>query len=158
MATQIKLRRDTAANWSANSTVVLAAGEIGVDLTNGAFKLGNGISVWSELDYFEPGAGAGSNVTTGAIAPVSPELGDLWYDTLSGRMYVYYNNTWVDSNPVIGVDRVIADSPPANSHGAIGDRVGMIAVGAGYLYICTTDYTDGVADIWSRTAIAATSW
>jgi hypothetical protein len=59
---------------------------------------------------------------------------------------------------VIGGDRVIADLPPTTSHGAIGDRVGMIAVSAGYLYICTANWTDGVADIWSRTAITATSW
>ena len=59
---------------------------------------------------------------------------------------------------VIGGDRVIADLAPTTSHGAIGDRVGMIAVSAGYLYICTANWTDGVADIWSRTAITATSW
>jgi len=47
MATQIKLRRDTDANWTANSTVVLAQGEIGVNLTNGQFKLGNGTSTWA---------------------------------------------------------------------------------------------------------------
>ena len=57
MATQIKLRRDTDTNWTANSTVVLAAGEIGVNLTNGQFKLGNGTSTWAQLTYFAPGNG-----------------------------------------------------------------------------------------------------
>jgi hypothetical protein len=56
MATQIKLRRDTAANWTTNSTVVLAAGEIGVNLTSGQFKLGDGTSTWAQLTYFAPGA------------------------------------------------------------------------------------------------------
>ena len=56
MATQIKLRRDTDTNWTANSTVVLAQGEIGVNLTNGQFKLGNGTSTWAQLTYFAPGA------------------------------------------------------------------------------------------------------
>ena len=56
MATQIKLRRDTDANWTTNSTVVLAQGEIGVNLTNGQFKLGNGTSTWAQLTYFQPGA------------------------------------------------------------------------------------------------------
>jgi hypothetical protein len=55
MATQIKLRRDTETNWTANSTVVLAEGEIGVNLTNGQFKLGNGINTWAQLTYFQPG-------------------------------------------------------------------------------------------------------
>ena len=55
MATQIKLRRDTGANWTTNSTVVLAAGEIGVNLTSGQFKLGDGTSTWAALTYFQPG-------------------------------------------------------------------------------------------------------
>lgn len=63
MTTQIKLRRDTGTNWDANSTVVLAAGEIGVNLTNGQFKLGNGTSTWAELTYFQPGAGGGLTIS-----------------------------------------------------------------------------------------------
>ena len=58
MTTQIKLRRDTGANWTTNSTVVLAEGEIGVNLTNGQFKLGNGTSTWAQLTYFTPGSTA----------------------------------------------------------------------------------------------------
>ena len=63
MATQIKLRRDTGANWTTNSTVVLAEGEIGVNLTSGQFKLGNGTSTWAQLTYFEPGAGGGGGIS-----------------------------------------------------------------------------------------------
>lgn len=43
-----------------------------------------------------------SSVTTSATAPTSPALGDLWYDTESGRTYVYYDSTWVDASPVDG--------------------------------------------------------
>jgi hypothetical protein len=76
MATQIKLRRDTNANWTANSTVVLGEGEIGVNLTNGQFKLGDGTSTWSALTYFQPGAGSLS-VTTNSASGV----GSLSYST-----------------------------------------------------------------------------
>ena len=41
-------------------------------------------------------------VVTGATAPTSPGVGDLWWDTESGRMYVYYGSTWVDASPVDG--------------------------------------------------------
>jgi hypothetical protein len=58
----------------------------------------------------------------------------------------------------IGAGRVIANSVPANSKGAPGDRRGMIAADSNYLYVCTTDYTNGVSDIWSRTSIAASTW
>jgi hypothetical protein len=63
MTTQIKLRRDTGTNWDTNSTVVLGEGEIGVNLTNGQFKLGDGISTWAQLSYFQPGASGGLSIT-----------------------------------------------------------------------------------------------
>jgi YD repeat-containing protein len=48
MATKIQFRRDTAANWTSNDPI-LAAGEIGLDLTNQFFKIGDGTTVWSSL-------------------------------------------------------------------------------------------------------------
>ena len=50
MATKIQIRRDTAANWSSANTV-LSQGEIGYDLTNGRFKIGNGSTAWNDLSY-----------------------------------------------------------------------------------------------------------
>lgn len=49
------------------------------------------------------GGGGGSSVTTGDTAPTSPDVGDLWYDSVSGRTYVYYDDSWVDASPVDGV-------------------------------------------------------
>ena len=48
MATQIQLRRATAAEWAATDPI-LAEGEPGVDLTSGYFKIGNGVDPWSVL-------------------------------------------------------------------------------------------------------------
>jgi hypothetical protein len=59
---------------------------------------------------------------------------------------------------IVGGDRVIADLAPVDSKGVAGDRAGMIAANGSYLYICTADYTTGVADIWSRTSISASTW
>lgn len=56
MATQIKLRRDTAANWALEDPI-LAQGEPGFDTTNGILKIGNGADAWSLLT--EIGAGGG---------------------------------------------------------------------------------------------------
>lgn len=47
---RIKLRRDTAANWTA-ANPVLAAGEIGYETDTKQAKVGNGSSVWSALEY-----------------------------------------------------------------------------------------------------------
>jgi len=50
MALVIQLRRDTASNWSANNPII-ASGELGVETDTGKFKLGNGSSSWSSLQY-----------------------------------------------------------------------------------------------------------
>lgn len=51
--TQIKLRRDTAANWtSANPT--LANAEPGYETDTGNLKIGDGFTAWTSLDYFAP--------------------------------------------------------------------------------------------------------
>ena len=49
--TTIKLRRDTAANWTANGTVVLASGEPGYETDTGKIKYGNGTTTWANLSY-----------------------------------------------------------------------------------------------------------
>jgi hypothetical protein len=63
MTTRIKLRRDTAVNWTTNNPV-LALGEAGYDSTNNELRIGDGTSVWSELASI--GGGVSNDV---AIAP-----------------------------------------------------------------------------------------
>ena len=48
------------------------------------------------------GSGVISSVlqtNAGATPPVSPNEGTLWYDTVGGRLYVYFSSTWVDASP-----------------------------------------------------------
>lgn len=51
--TTIMMRRGIAADWS-TSNPVLAAGEPGFELDTGKHKIGDGVSNWSELEYFLP--------------------------------------------------------------------------------------------------------
>jgi len=51
MATRMQQRRGTAAQWTA-ANPILAAGEIGFETDTNKFKMGNGSSVWSALQYF----------------------------------------------------------------------------------------------------------
>jgi|LakMenE18May11ns_1017448.scaffolds.fasta_scaffold9943283_2 hypothetical protein len=51
MATRMQQRRGTAAQWTA-ANPVLAAGEIGFETDTNKFKMGNGSSAWSALQYF----------------------------------------------------------------------------------------------------------
>lgn len=64
MATQIQLRRGTAAQWTA-ANPILAEGEMGVELDTSNFKIGNGTDNWNDLSYGFLALPAGG--TTGQI-------------------------------------------------------------------------------------------
>jgi hypothetical protein len=51
MATKIQVRRGSSSNWTTTNPV-LSEGEIGFETNTGKFKIGNGSSAWSALDYF----------------------------------------------------------------------------------------------------------
>jgi hypothetical protein len=51
MATKIQVRRDSAADWNTLNPT-LSEGEIGYETDTGKFKIGNGSTLWSALDYF----------------------------------------------------------------------------------------------------------
>ena len=64
-----------------------------------------------------------ANIVTSDTAPSSPLDGDLWYDSASGRLFVYYadinTNQWVDASPdSSGVSNIrILDSIAASFNG-----------------------------------------
>ena len=51
MATRMQQRRGTAAQWT-GANPILSAGEIGFETDTGKFKIGNGSSAWSALNYY----------------------------------------------------------------------------------------------------------
>ena len=70
MASQIQLRRDTAANWtSVNPT--LASGEIGFETDTKYFKIGNGSTAWTSLAYVITQATGTSSSPTFANVTIS---------------------------------------------------------------------------------------
>ena len=80
--TRIRLKYDSLANWTANKSVVLLEGEIGLcavpAITTGTtttaptvlFKVGNGASTWEELSW---GAGLAADVPSWAKAANAPK-------------------------------------------------------------------------------------
>ena len=61
-------RRDTTANW-ASANPVLAAGEIGVELTTPPkFKIGDGVTAWTSLAY-QGNGGAADHVAPDQLGP-----------------------------------------------------------------------------------------
>lgn len=51
MANKIQLRRGLASEWT-SSDPLLSAGEVGFEIDSGKFKIGDGTTYWSGLDYF----------------------------------------------------------------------------------------------------------
>jgi hypothetical protein len=56
---------------------------------------------WSTSNArFEIGSvGTSGNVVSSETAPAFPTEGALWYDQVSGRIYIYYSGAWVDAAP-----------------------------------------------------------
>lgn len=52
MPQQIQLRRDTSANWTTNNPT-LAEGEMGVVTDTYNYKIGDGVTPWNTLDYYQ---------------------------------------------------------------------------------------------------------
>lgn len=40
-----------------------------------------------------------ASISVGNTPPANPVIGALWYDIVTGRLYIYYDSYWVDSNP-----------------------------------------------------------
>ena len=64
-------------------------------------------------------AGGGSSVTVSDTAPTSPSDGDMWYNSLSLKMFVYYNDgsssQWVPASP-----QEVGPTGPAGTDGTDG--------------------------------------
>jgi hypothetical protein len=44
----------------------------------------------------------GTNISFGVYPPINPPIGRLWFDIVSGKLYLYYDNSWVDASPPAG--------------------------------------------------------
>ena len=84
MSTRMQQRRGSAAQWT-SANPVLAAGEIGFVTDTGKFKMGNGTSTWSQLEYFSNAAELTAAInsvvgmapeTLNTLSEISDALGD----------------------------------------------------------------------------------
>ena len=73
MTTRIKLRRDTAANWTTENPI-LAEGEPGLETDTGKIKYGDGTTAWVSLDY----AAGGNSLSDDQAVTVTVGNTDYW--------------------------------------------------------------------------------
>ena len=110
MASQIQLRRDTAANWqSVNPT--LAQGELGIETDTGKIKIGTGLAAWNSLSYF-----------VGNIAGTTLDsIGDVTITSVQNGDFLRYNGSasvWINDPVNLATDTV-------------GDYVSSLVAGTG---------------------------
>jgi hypothetical protein len=116
MSTIIQLRRDSATNWT-NNNPTLRAGEVGVDLTTGKIKVGDGSTAWTTLTYF-----TGDLSSLGSLAYLSAApAGTLTGTTLSSTV-VSSSLTSVGTLTNLTVTNTITGSVSGNA-GTVTDGV-----------------------------------
>ena len=86
MTTRIKLRRDTAANWTLNNPI-LAAGEPGLETDTNKTKFGNGSSAWNDLAYVFTGDLRidGTTINSESGVSIANEDSASWLSTVNAR-------------------------------------------------------------------------
>jgi len=100
------------------------------------------------------GGASGASVTSSDTAPSSPSAGDLWYDTTTLRLYVYYNDgsssQWVKANPSGSSGALVQETAPSNpGSGNLWFDPSTLET---YVY-----YNDGDSNQWVQTNPAASS-
>ena len=127
----------------------LTAGGLTYPTTNGnngqvLTSDGAGNVTWSTVS----GGGGGANVTISDTAPGSASVGDLWWESDTGRLKIRYQDTdstqWVDTNPPLSPSLSSNAPASASATGTAGD----IRYDSNYVYICVATNT------WKRAALA----
>ena len=86
MAQQIQLRRGTSAFWSIINPI-LAEGEMGVATDTGNYKIGDGVTAWNSLAYYQLSPALSAVTFTNTADPSTPasETIVIYGRTVSGR-------------------------------------------------------------------------
>jgi len=124
--------------YSGNNGINGASGYSGISGFSGTLP---GVSGYSGTSGY-----SGISGFSGTLPGVSGYSGTSGYSGISG--FSGYSGT-------VGIGFV---SPvPTTSKGLAGDLAGSTAIDSNYIYYCSTTWTNGIADIWSRTALSPVS-
>jgi hypothetical protein len=69
MASRIQLRRGSSQDWTTTNPL-LSEGEVGFEVDSGKFKIGNGSSLWSSLEYFGGEVDLSGYLTTSSASTI----------------------------------------------------------------------------------------
>ena len=114
MANVIKLKNSGTANSAPTS---LEAGELAINYADGKIYYKNASNA---ITSFAPKA-----ITTSDTPPSSPSAGDLWYESDTGKTFIYYDSFWVE----IGAGSSAQPNSIALGTDTIGDYVQSLVAG-----------------------------
>jgi hypothetical protein len=113
---RIRLRRDTAANWtSSNPTLLL--GEVGFETDTRKLKLGDGTTAWTSLLYVQ----GYDNPTFTTLAATGLATLPHIHGALAGPVYIHCRN---------GTASTLAKGTPVYITGNVGDTATVIVAAA----------------------------
>lgn len=116
----------TSGNWEA-STPASTLGSL-TDVSIAGVADGQALVYNSSTGEWE--AGASSSTTVSTTPPVSPSAGDLWWNSESGQLKVYYTDVdgsqWVDAAASAATQNVTLSFPFYNSSSAL-DSIGLLS-------------------------------
>lgn len=109
ISTDIRQRRDTAANWSTNNTI-LRDGQLGYETDTRKVKIGRGV-VWNETLYINNGAISPTVQTVSTSDPSTPTSVTIPSGYSKYRVGVYLpNGQKDDSRIIVDKDGVVSDT------------------------------------------------
>jgi hypothetical protein len=120
MSTQIQFRRDTAANWTSNSPI-LAQGEVGLETDTNSYKIGDGSTTWTALNYHQLAPEITTLLLDGQSSdPSAPAAGELtvYSKAIGGRMMLKQigpSGLATSLQPFLGRNKVGYWNPPGNN-------------------------------------------
>jgi|688.fasta_scaffold00027_107 hypothetical protein len=80
------------------------------------------------------------------------------FSNLVNTNFTVTNTAFQVANSAFDKANTVGVSIPATSKGQPGNLQGMFAANSTFLYYCTSDYVDGVADIWKRSSWSGDTW
>jgi len=83
-------------------------GALAIDTTNDLFYFRSN-STWQQVS-----GGGGASVTVSDDAPLEPEEGDLWFESDTGDIFVYYDSVWVDVGGSSVANIAMSDTAPTS--------------------------------------------
>jgi hypothetical protein len=67
-----------------------------------------------------PAPTGGASVTVSDTPPLEPEIGDLWYESDTGKTFVYYDSYWVEPVASTGPQGETGETGPIGPAGPLG--------------------------------------